>query len=90
MLVRIREVEPLEGLRARLTLTDGRILERDLEPLLRGPIFEPLCVDPELFWQVRVEAGGLAWPNGADLCPDAVLWGGLPPNEEQDAREASP
>jgi len=19
------------------------------------------------------------WPNGADLCPDVLIWGGLPP-----------
>jgi len=21
----------------------------------------------------------LVWPGGADLCPDVLIWGGLPP-----------
>jgi hypothetical protein len=32
--------------------------------------------DPGLFGKVTVEADGLAWPNGADLCLHAILWGG--------------
>jgi hypothetical protein len=28
---------------------------------------------------MRVEAGTLVWPNGADLCSDVLIWGGLPP-----------
>ena len=34
-------------------------------------IFAPLR-DPEVFRQVRVEMGAVAWPNGADLAPDAM------------------
>jgi hypothetical protein len=26
-----------------------------------------------------VEAGTLVWTAGADLCPDILIWGGLPP-----------
>jgi hypothetical protein len=37
-LLRIREAKPLDNHRVQLTLTDGRVVERDLEPLLRGPI----------------------------------------------------
>jgi hypothetical protein len=28
---------------------------------------------------MRVEGGTLVWPNGAGLCPDVLIWGGLPP-----------
>ena len=39
-LVRIVAVVPLDGRRVRLRLTDGRLVERDLEPMLAGPVFE--------------------------------------------------
>ncbi len=81
-LLRIREVAPLEGFRLRLTLTDDSVVERDVSALLRGPIFEPLRQDPGLFRAVRVEGGTVVWPNGADLCPDVLIWNGPPPAKE--------
>ena len=36
-----------------------------------------------LFAQVRAEGGGVAWPNGADLCPDVLIWGGMPPADNR-------
>ena len=86
-LVRIQEAIPLDGLRLRLTLTNGQVIDRDLSALLVGPIFEPLTTARSLFCQVRVEDGTLVWPNGADLCPDVVIWGGPPP--EGDAASAT-
>ncbi|MEK6815594.1 MAG: DUF2442 domain-containing protein [Nitrospirota bacterium] len=81
-LLRIREVQPLEGFRLRLRLTDDSVVERDVLALLVGPVFEPIRKDASLFAQVRVEAGTVAWPNGADLCPDVLIWGGVPPKEQ--------
>lgn len=78
-LTRIENVVALPGLRLRLGLTDGRVVERDVDALLRGPIFEPLRRDRRLFEAVRVEGGTIVWPNGADLCPVVVIWGGMPP-----------
>lgn len=86
-MLRISNVTPLEGFRVLLILTDGRVIERDIEVMLRGSIFEQIRGNSDLFRQVRVEAGGLVWPNGADLCPDMVIWGGPPP--EFDPEEAS-
>lgn len=80
-LLRIQQVRPLDGFRLELTLTDGSVVERDVTAWLHGSVFEPLRADPVLFRQVRVDAGTLAWPNGADLCPDVVIWGGAPPVE---------
>ena len=82
-LLRIRVVEPLDGFRLRLTLTDGSVVERDVEPLLRGPVFEPLRNDPKRFREARVEGGTVAWANGADLCPDVLIWGGPPPEPDR-------
>ncbi len=80
-LLRIREVKPLDGFRLRLTLTEGSVVERDVSRLLVGPIFEPIRADPAVFARVRVEGGTTVWPNGADLCPDVLIWGGAPPEE---------
>ena len=68
-LIRIRDVVALEGMRLRLTLTDGTVVERDLSALLVGPVFESIRSDPGRFREVRAESGTLVWPNGADLCP---------------------
>lgn len=77
-LVRISGVTPLEGFRLRLVLTDGSVVERDVEPLLIGPVFESLRNNAELFRAATVAAGTVVWPNGADLCPDVLIWGGPP------------
>jgi hypothetical protein len=84
-LLRIREAEAIEGFKLRLTLTDGSMMERDVSQLLIGPIFEPIRDDPAVFAQVRAEGGTVVWPNGADLCPDVLIWGGAPPAEGEPA-----
>lgn len=77
-LVRIHHVKPLRGYPVELELNNGQCVRRDLTDLLTGPAFAEVRASEAAFQAVRVEAGGLAWPNGADLCPDAVLWGDLP------------
>ena len=78
-LVRIREATPLDNYCVRLTLTDGRVIERDLGPMLVGPVFDAIRNEEARFREMRVEGGTLVWPTGADLCPDVLIWGGLPP-----------
>ena len=78
-LVRIRGVEPLDGFRLRLHLTNDTVVERGVRHLLRGPIFDELLRSPERFRDVRAEGGTVVWGNGADLCPDVLIWGGPPP-----------
>jgi hypothetical protein len=82
-LLRIREVKVLEGFKLSLKLTDGSLIERDVSRLLVGTVFEPIRKDPAVFARVRVEGGTVVWPNGADLCPDVLIWGGAPPEEGQ-------
>ena len=78
-LLRLRRVAPLDGFVVRLTLTDGREVERDLEGLLVGAVFEPIRRDLGMFRRVRVRSGTLAWPGDIDLDPDVLIWGGAAP-----------
>ncbi len=80
-LLRIRRVAALPGFRLRLTLTDGSVVERDITALLEGPLFGVIR-EAELFSKARVAGGAIAWPNGADICPDLLIWGGMPPDTE--------
>ena len=79
-LIRISSVTPLDGFRLRLTLTDGSVVERDVQPLLVGPVFEAVRNSAEVFGAAMAASGTVVWPNGADLCPDVLIWGG-PPRE---------
>ena len=78
-LVRIRAVEPLDGFRIRLHLTNDAVIERDVRHLLHGPIFDALLQSPERFRNVRAEGGTVVWGNGADPCPAVLIWEGPPP-----------
>lgn len=80
-LVRIASVRPLHDFVVELTLTTGEVVRRDLDKLLAGPVFDALRKDPARFQQVGIENGTLAWPGGIDLCPDTVIWDGLPPKD---------
>ena len=80
-LLRIADVQPLPGYRLRLRLTDGSTIERDVGPLLVGPVFDPIRGQPEMVAGVGIDGGTVSWPNGADLCPDVVIWGGPPPSD---------
>lgn len=52
---------------------DGTEQTIDFEPVLYGPLFEPLR-DPQLFSQVQLnsEVGCLEWPTGADFDPETL------------------
>lgn len=80
-LLRIAAVTALSDRRLRLRLTDGTTIERDAGPLLVGPVFEQVRSEAQMFARVRVESGTVVWPNGADLCPDVLIWGGAPPSD---------
>jgi hypothetical protein len=79
-LIRITKVTLLDGFNLRLTLTDESTIERDVESLLIGPVFEAIRNSPDLFRTAQAAYGTVVWPNGADLCPDVLIWGG-PPRE---------
>ena len=73
-LARIATVTALAGHRLRLGLTDGNFIEREVGPLLEGAVFKEIRETPELFAQVEAQGGTVVWPNGADLCPDVLIW----------------
>ncbi len=80
-LIGVRAVQPLGDFRVRLTFSDDTIREIDLDPYLRGPIFEPIRHDPQLFAAVHVDDEGdtITWPNGADIAPETLYYDGNPP-----------
>jgi len=78
-MLRIRQVQPIPPSALKLTLTAGTVLERDVRALLVGPILEALRTDPLAVETAHAEAGTVVWANGAELCPDVLLWGGMPP-----------
>jgi len=78
-MLRVRCVVPTAATVLMLTLTDGSVVERDVQAVLVGPVFDDVRSDPAVFAAARVESGTVVWPNGADLCPDVLIWGGMPP-----------
>ena len=73
-MTRIQEASALPGHRLRLVLTDGRTLEREVLDLLEGELLEPLQKDAAAFATFSVRDGAVVWANGADLCPDVLIW----------------
>jgi hypothetical protein len=74
LLVRVQSVELREGYTINVLFTDGSQREINLIPYLKGPIFDPIRVDPALFSSMQVEEGTIAWPNGADIDPDVLYY----------------
>ena len=70
----VTDVACVGGTRLLLTFDDGALREIDIATLtdFKG-VFEALK-DPGFFRRVHVVAdlGTIAWPNGADFCPDSL------------------
>jgi hypothetical protein len=80
-LIKIRNVQPLEGYWVRLWFSDGAVKDVDVGGLFEaGGVFAPIRERPELFEQVRVnpETQTVEWPGEVDLDPD-VLYGSYEP-----------
>ncbi len=76
----VLSAKPLGNFEVLLEFSNSEKKVVDLEPLLRGPIFEPIRNDLAYFRTVRVdeELGTIVWSNGADIAPD-VLYGSRVP-----------
>ena len=81
VMLRIRSAVPLKGRCLRLTLTDGTVIERDVQDLLWGPAFERLSEDDALFVRVRARHGTVTWPGNLDMAPETLIWDGPDPED---------
>lgn len=88
-LVDVKSVTPLGGYNVRLVFSDGVERIIDLDPYLRGPIFESIR-DQEYFRKVRVDkdTGTIGWPNGADIDPIVLRYDLVPAWMEEERAEA--
>jgi hypothetical protein len=60
------------GYRIHLRFNDDSAKVVDFRKWLEGPVFEPLK-DPAYFQRFFLEAGTVAWPNGADIAPETPV-----------------
>jgi len=66
----IKQLEVLSDYRIWLRFQDGTEKTVNIRPLI-GNGFTAELLDYEKFRQVEIEGGGgLAWPNGYDICPN--------------------
>jgi hypothetical protein len=87
MMLEVRAVDPLEGRTVRMTLSDGSVVERDLNGLLDGEgVFERISFDDAAFREVYVDYGTLVWPGNVDIAPETLIWDGPPPRDESARR----
>lgn len=67
----VKNAEYLDGYRVRLSFEDGSVRDVDLEPHLKGEIFEPLKnIDYFKTLIVEPDLDTIVWDNGADMSPD--------------------
>ena len=85
-MLRIRSAAPLTGRRLRLTLTNGAVVERDIQDLLWGPVFDGLRVDDAAFARVRARHGTVTWPGNLDIAPETLIWDGPDPEDDDSRR----
>lgn len=72
-ILHILNVEVVKDFILKLEFNDGTVNVVDVEPLLTGPVFQPLH-NPVFFAKVSIDpiAQTVVWPNGADFAPEAL------------------
>lgn len=73
-LKRIRRVD-VEHYRITVEYSDGFRGTVDLQFIFGAPSKKPLVLEilrGQLFGKCFIDSGALAWPNGYELCPDAL------------------
>ena len=70
-MIKVISVEPIEGYKLRLKLSDGRRGIFDVSPYLDMEVFRELK-DQQYFRRVYVSYGTVVWPNEQDIAPDTI------------------
>ena len=72
-MIKMTGVKALDGHCIECTFENGETVIYDMSYVLikSTPMLDPLK-DWEFFKRVFIEAGAPVWPNGYDLCPDAI------------------
>ncbi|MEX0629478.1 MAG: DUF2442 domain-containing protein [Chloroflexota bacterium] len=78
-MLEVRSVQPLDRYWLRLTLSNGDVVERDVEAVLRGPLFAPVREQRAVFEAAFVDGGTVAWPGEVDIAPETIIWDGPEP-----------
>jgi hypothetical protein len=80
-MLHVKAVEVLEGYWLRLTLSNGDVVERDVQDLIRGGVFEQLRQRRDLFEAAFIDGSTVAWPGDVDIAPETLIWDGPEPDE---------
>ena len=73
-LIRVTQVEPLDGFQVRIIFEDGSEKSIDLDPFISGPIFKEIREDRSKFLGMKIDGGTIVWENGADIDPDVFYY----------------
>ena len=79
-MLHVKAVEVLQGYWLRLTLSNGDVVDRDVEDLIQGGVFEPLRQRRDLFEAAFVDGSTVAWPGEVDIAPETLIWDGPEPD----------
>jgi len=81
MFHKVKNVQPIKGMKLLVEFQDGESRIYDVAPLLdEWQPFRSLAQVPGLFEQVRVDTGGygISWNDDIDLACDELYFGGTP------------
>lgn len=70
-MIGVTSVEPVEGHKLKIELSNGKIGLFDVSPYLDKGVFYELR-DPQYFRRVRVAFGGIMWPHEQDFSADTI------------------
>ncbi|MDE6770166.1 MAG: DUF2442 domain-containing protein [Muribaculaceae bacterium] len=76
-MLKVVDVDYLDGYRLKLTFNDKVSKIADLEPFLYGEVFSTLR-DRDLFTQYALTPVTIEWVNGVDLAPEFLYEIGTP------------